>query len=178
MDALVKLYKTFIHKNHSGLGITINDHNLPQHTKIILMKYLLVIGLLFCQGCSMNSYTSFDYNKSENPWIDAFKDRVFFSALQEAYKSDSLIFNSINKKDALNLFDGLSLEEIENANNIGINLTKKIPPPSMCENCPDGMNYYMATALHYYKSKELNNIARNNFKKHEDNNKKNGLKNN
>ena len=143
----------------------------------ILIKYLLVIGLLFIQACSNYSYPKFDYQKSENPWIDAFKDRVFFSALQEAYKSDSIIFNSVNKKDTLNPYDGLSLEEIKNANTIGINLIKKIPPPSMCENCPNGVNYYMATALHYYKSKELHNIARSIFKKHERNDKKNGLSN-
>ena len=141
------------------------------------MKYLVVISLLIVQGCSQNSYPKFEYTKSENPWIDAFKDRVFFSALQEAYKSDSLIFNSINKKDALNPYDGLSLEEIENANNIGVNLIKNIPAPSMCENCPDGVNYYMATALHYYNSKELHNIATSNFKKYERNDKKNGLNN-
>ena len=139
------------------------------------MKYLLIICLFFAQACGKNIYPKFEYDKSENPWIDAFKDRVFFSALKEAYKSDTLIFKLIKKKDALNPYDGLSLEDINNADKIGITLIKKILPPSMCENCSQGMNYYMATALHYYKSKELNNIARNNFKIHERNDKKNGL---
>lgn len=141
------------------------------------MKYLVVISLLIVQGCSQNSYPKFEYKKSENPWIDAFKDRVFFSALQESYKSDSLIFNLINKKDGLNPYDGLSLEEIENANKIGIDLIKKMPPPAMCEGCKGDMNYYMATALHFYKSKELHNIARSIFRIHERKDKKNGLSN-
>ena len=136
------------------------------------MKYVLIISLFFVQSCSRNNYPKFDYTKSDNPWIDAFKDRVFFSALKEAYKSDTLIFKLIKKKDALNPYDGLSLEEIENANKIGIALIKKMPPPAICENCSENVNYFMATALHYYKSKELHNIVSSSYKVHKRNDKK------
>ncbi|WP_323033788.1 hypothetical protein [Paracoccus sp. (in: a-proteobacteria)] len=130
------------------------------------MKYLLIILLFFTQACSKNSYPTFDYNKSSNPWIDAFKDRVFFSALEEAYKSDTTIFESIRKKDALNPYDGLSLSEMKQADSIGKALIKNIPPPKMCEGCEGDMNYYMATSLHYYNSRELDSIARSLYKEH------------
>lgn len=130
------------------------------------MKYLLIILLCFTQACNKNSYPTFDYNKSENPWIDAFKDRVFFTALKEAYKTDTTIFQLIEKKDALNPYDGLSLDEMKKAEELGKSLIYKIPPPSMCENCPPGINYYMATSLHYYKSRELDSIARSLYKEH------------
>lgn len=116
-------------------------------------------------GCSPQTYQHFDYNKSSNPWIDAFKDQVFFSCLREGYKSDSL-FNAIEKKDALNPYDGLELEALNLARSLGKTLVKNMQPPSMCDGCKTGMNYYMANALHYYNSKELDSIAHKAYKKH------------
>jgi hypothetical protein len=139
------------------------------------MKYLLVILLCSTQACNKNSYPTFDYNKSTNPWIDAFKDRVFFSALEEAYKSDTTIFKSIRKKDALNPYDGFYGEAKKYAEKIGIDLIRKIPSPAMCEGCKGDMNYYMATALHFYKSKELDSIAKKMFALQKSNDEKNGL---
>ncbi|HET8963551.1 MAG TPA: hypothetical protein VFM99_06625 [Chitinophagales bacterium] len=127
------------------------------------MKYLLFTVLFFAQACNKNSYPTFDYNKTSNPWIDAFKDKVFFSALVEAYKTDTTIFKLIRKKDALNPYDGIKGEASEVAQKIGIDLIKNMPAPAMCESCEAEMNYYMATALHFYKSKELDNIARENY---------------
>lgn len=130
------------------------------------MKYLIVIALIIVSSCNNNLYPKFDYNKSENPWIDAFKDKVFISALREAYNSDTLIFKLIEKKDALNPYDGLTLDEMEKAEQLGKLLIKKIPLPAMCESCTSGMNYFMAVSLHYYKSRELDSIAKKLYKKH------------
>ncbi len=139
------------------------------------MKYLFIIILFFAQACNKNSFPAFDYKKSTNPWIDAFKDRVFFSALEEAYKSDTAIFKLIRKKDAFNPFDGLYGDARVYAQKIGIDLIRKMPLPAMCEGCKGDMNYYMATALHFYKSKELDSIAKKMFATQERNNKRNGL---
>jgi hypothetical protein len=130
------------------------------------MKYILIIIVFVLSSCSRNVYSKFDYRVSENPWISAFKDRVFFSAIKEAYKSDTLIFKLIEKKDALNPYDGLSLTEMEEADKIGKTLIKNIPPPAMCESCTGDMNYFMATSLHYYISKELDSIVKNIYKLH------------
>lgn len=130
------------------------------------MKYILIISIAILASCSINTYPKFDYNRSENPWISAFKDRVFFSALREAYSSDTLIFELIEKRDALNPYDGLSLAEMKQADSIGKTLIKNIPPPKMCEGCKGDMNYYMATSLHYYNSRELDSIARSLYKEH------------
>jgi len=130
------------------------------------MKYLLIIIGFFLSSCNRNVYPTFDYRVTKNPWISAFKDRVFFSAIKEAYKSDTLIFKLIERKDALNPYDGLSLTAIQEADKIGIELIKNIPPPAMCENCSGDMNYFMATSLHYYISKELDSIANKLYKLH------------
>lgn len=136
------------------------------------MKYTAIILLFIVSSCTPKLYPKFDYNKSENPWIDAFKDRVFFSALEEAYKSDTSIFLLIRKKDAFNPYDDLYGEAREIAIKIGVDLIKKIPPPAMCEGCKGDMNYYMAASLHYYNSRELDSIARKLYKEHVRNDKK------
>lgn len=139
------------------------------------MKNLIMIVLFVISGCSKGLYPHFEYNNSANPWIDAFKDRVFFSALREAYQSDTMILKLIEKKDALNPYDGLSLVEMQKAEEIGKDLIKNMPPPVMCESCTPGMNYYMATSLHYYKSKSLHSKAIKLYKEHLKNDKKNSL---
>lgn len=130
------------------------------------MKYIIIIVLFFLSSCNRNIYPKFDYKISENPWITAFKDRVFFSAIREAYKSDTIVFKQIEKKDALNPYDGLSLAEMEEADKLGKKLIENIPSPVMCEGCSGDKNYYMAIALHYYISKDLDSIAKNTFKIH------------
>jgi hypothetical protein len=137
------------------------------------IKTLLIL-FYFC-SCSKNTFPKFDYNKSDNPWIDAYKDNVFFSCLKESYKNDS-IFKLIEKKDGLNPYDGLSLEDLEKTRYLGINLSTNISKPILCDNCKEGNNYYMANCLHYYISKELDSIAKKaykNFLKFEKDNSKN-----
>lgn len=135
------------------------------------MKYLLGI-LIFFISCNSKLNTNFDYNKSANPWIHAFKDRVFIASLKEAYKTDKMIFQLIEKKDAMNTYDGLSIYEMQKADEIGIGIINNMPKPLMCEGCTDGMNYYISTSLHYYESKELNLIAMKLYKLHLLNDKK------
>ena len=129
------------------------------------MKTYILFFLLISASCSNKSYKKFSYEKSKNPWIDAFKDQVFFFSLKESYKNDT-IFQLIEKKDAFNPYDGLSIEAVNIAKDLGRQLVKKMPPPSMCEGCKNGENYYMANALHYYNSKELDSIAKAQYKIH------------
>lgn len=124
------------------------------------MKYTTLITFLFCFcSCSKNTFEKFNYNKSENPWITAYKDNVFFECLKESYKNDS-IFSLIEKKDALNPYDGLTLDDLNQTKKLGQDIIKNIPKPSMCENCKDDVNYYMSNCLHYYNSRELDSIAK------------------
>ncbi len=78
----------------------------------------------------------------------------------------------IEKKDAFNPYDGLSLEDIKKAKNLGRNLVINMPLPAMCEGCKNGENYYMAHCLHYYASRELDSIARGEYKKRKKEDKK------
>ncbi|TAE16077.1 MAG: hypothetical protein EAY72_04905 [Bacteroidetes bacterium] len=130
------------------------------------MKYTLVIFLLVI-GCKPDGkFTVYDINSSKYPWINAFKDQFFFSALREAYKGDTSIMNGIERLDALNPYDGLELSARAEARQLAVNFIKNLPPPAMCENCEPGENYYMATTLHYYASKHLDKIAWKSYRKH------------
>ena len=130
-----------------------------------MMKFLLPFILLIFAGCQSSKQVPFDYNRSANPWMNAFKDMVFFTAMKETFDKDST-WKMITKKDVLNPYDGLSLDGINLARNLGRKLVQGIPvPPAMCENCAEGQNYYMAIFLHYYNSQELDRIAKNEFKK-------------
>ncbi|MFA6087022.1 hypothetical protein [Mucilaginibacter sp.] len=129
-------------------------------------KILMLIALTVILGCSPTAYPKFDYNNGPNPWVNAFKDQVFFASLRESYKNDT-IFSLIERKDALNPYDGLSLEALQKAKQLGKDLVKKMPPPAMCDGCTAGMNYYMANALHYYNSRDLDSIAKSEYKKYQ-----------
>lgn len=128
------------------------------------MKYIIIILIVCLSSCNKNSYQRFDYNKSNNPWVEAFKDNVFFAILKEGYKNDT-IFRLIEKKDAFNPYDNLSPDALDQIKELAKDLIKNMPKPAMCENCKDGENYYMANALHYYASYELDSIANEAYKK-------------
>ena len=128
--------------------------------KLNNMKYISITILLFClSSCSKNNYQKFDYNKSNNPWVEAFKDNVFFACLKESYQNDT-IFELIEKRDAFNPYDGLSLDDINKTKELAKHLVNNIPKPAMCENCKEGENYYMANSLHYYASRDLDSIEK------------------
>lgn len=129
------------------------------------MKYtLLLLVITILVSCGKAPSEKFNYNLSDNPWIDAYKDHAFFACIHESY-GDS-IYKIIENKDAFNPFDGLTLDALQSAKYNGSKISKNMPRPAMCEDCKEGENYYMATCLHYYNSKELDSIAKAEYKKY------------
>ncbi|WP_276359132.1 hypothetical protein [Daejeonella sp. H1SJ63] len=136
------------------------------------MKLLFVfISVMIFASCANRHYPRFDYNTSKNPWIVAFKDRTFFLILKESYTNDSII-KLIGKEDAFNPYDALSPEAFAKAKILSTAFVKNMPPPLMCEGCKGNQNYYMANALHYYTSRDLDSIAHALYKKYRRSNKK------
>lgn len=132
-----------------------------------MKKLTLIISILLLIFSSCESYkrTKFDYNKSNNPWVEAFKDNVFFACLKESYKNDT-IFKLIDNRDAFNPYDGLSLDDLNKTKELAKKLVNNMPKAAMCENCKEGENYYMSNSLHYYASRELDSIAKEEYKNH------------
>jgi len=135
--------------------------------KTICSVFTLGISLIvavFLSACSSAKFTKFDYSYSKNPWVGAFKDQVFFECLRVSYKNDT-IFKLIEQKDAFNPYDGLSQAALNKAEELARNFVKNMPPAT-CEDCTGDDNYYMANSLHYYNSKDLDMIAREEYKNH------------
>ncbi len=126
--------------------------------RIIWLIVAVVITFTSCK--TRYKYPKFDFNNGPNPCINAFKDKVFFTILRECYKGTDA-FKEINKRDAGNPYDGIySLELFKKIDSIGKDFAKKIPPPSLCDECTKEQNYFMAQALHFYRSYELDSIAK------------------
>lgn len=64
------------------------------------------------------------------------------------------------------IIDGLSLDDLNKTKELAKKLFNNMPKVAMCENCKEGENYYMSNSLHYYSSKELDSIAKEEYKKH------------
>ena len=128
------------------------------------MKYATLILLLCLSSCSKKTYHKFEYNKSENPWVTAFKYNVFITILKESYQNDA-IFQLIEKKDLLNPYNNLSPEVLKQTKVLGKEFIESMPKPPMCENCKEGENYYMENGLNYYASCKLDSIAYAAYKK-------------
>jgi hypothetical protein len=125
--------------------------------KTILM--IIVVTVVFI-GCS-NKYRfpKFDYNNGPNPCINAFKDKVFFSILRESYKGTDA-FKEIGKRDVGNPYDGLPPTLNAKIDSIAKDFVKKLPRPALCDECSKEQNYFMAQALHFYRSHELDAITK------------------
>lgn len=126
--------------------------------------------LFFFSSCTVNKLPRFDYINGSNPWIDAFKDRVFVNCLKHSYNNDS-VFIIINKKDVyINPYDGfydyLEADKIKFLDSLGNSIPLHIPPPTGLVEGVGARNFYMCNCLHYYASRELDSIAKKEYKKH------------
>lgn len=134
--------------------------------KTILMKIyiLFIIISTFLIGCN-SGRPKFNYSKTDNPWIQAFKDKAFVSCLKESYSNDT-IFALIEREDLFNPYDGFYTREkfVVKADSVGRAISKNLPPTNYKDYGKS--NYYMATCLHYYTSKDLDSVARREFKKY------------
>lgn len=128
----------------------------------IMKKYFVILSLFFLAcSASKQSHINNNYDKA---WINAFKDKYFVSCLKESYKNDS-IFKMIDEVDLYNPYDGFYTidEYVVKAEKLGQNISKDIPSTNYKDYGKS--NYYMATCLHYYASKELDSIAKSEYKK-------------
>ncbi|MFF5380288.1 hypothetical protein [Pedobacter suwonensis] len=128
-----------------------------------IRRKIFIPFLVILFGCNTSyQYPKFDYIKSTgaNPCITAFKDRVFYCIMRESLKGTNAI-SEISKKDVGNTFEGIySAELFRRIDTIGQNFVKNMPPPVLCDECVKGQNYYIAQALHFYTSRDLDSIAK------------------
>jgi hypothetical protein len=134
--------------------------------KVIIAIFAMTFIVLGCQ--TKYRYPRFDYSKNigGNPCVLAFKDRVFFAILEECYKGTDAM-KEIHKRDVGNPYDGIySASLFKSIDSIGKDFARRIPPPILCDECTKEQNYFMAQALHFYASYELDSIAKAKLQEH------------
>lgn len=123
------------------------------------MKKTLLTLLIFAFLVSCSSYRKNKFVYNEFTWIDQFKESVFLACIRESYKSDS-IYEQMSQRDIFFANDAL-YDQLELINRLGEDFVKKIPLPKRpCPECKKEDKYFMANCLKYYKSKELDSIAK------------------
>jgi hypothetical protein len=133
------------------------------------LKTILFIGILSMGSC--NTSKKFVYHFEDDTWIKSYKTYAFCSCFSESYKNDSII-KMIGEKDFINQSEIIAnWEIIDRAKNLGANIAKNIPKPiypKFEEGKRDEFykkNYYLVSCLNYYASKELDIIAKKEYKK-------------
>lgn len=127
--------------------------------------FLLLFSILF-SSCIINQLPQFDHYKSQNPWVSAFKDRVFIKCLEHSYSNSDTILKLIGKTDAFNPYDGIYSYLEKNWKYID-SIGKSIPKnaPTLWLDDYKDHNTYLCNCLHYYESRELDSIAKKEYKK-------------
>lgn len=100
-----------------------------------------------------------------------YKDEVFYACIKEGYQNDT-IFKLMGKKDFFSPLASVNIAEANNADILGKKIIQNMPKPiiPLCDDCNQKellkMNYISSNCLNYYASKELDSIARIEYKKH------------
>lgn len=128
-----------------------------------MKKSLLILSVFtFLVSCSSSKRDRFVYN--EFTWIDQFKESVFLVCIKESYKSDS-IYEQMSQRDIFFANDAL-YEDLELINRLGEDFVKRIPLPTRpCPECKKEDKFFLANCLKYYRSKELDSIAKSEYRK-------------
>ena len=128
-------------------------------------RIYIILCVFIVVGCN-NQKASVTNKNYEKAWVNAFKDKCFLSCLKESYSTNDSIFKMIEKIDLYNPYDGFVIADkaINKADSLGKNIAKNIPATNYRDY--GKANYFMATCLHYYKSEELDSIAKVEYQKY------------
>lgn len=145
--------------------------------KLKTMKNV-ILNLLICSllisSCSTFKRNKFEYHlgSQKNEWINNYKTEFFFECIKKGYKNDT-IFKLISKKDLLYIYEPFALQHSQ-IDKLATNLIDNLPKPIYphCDDCNTKeeqeeilKNYICASCLNYYASRELDSIAKSNYKR-------------
>ena len=125
---------------------------------------LIFILSIIASSCRIRyNYQKFDFDNGPNPCENTFKDRVFISILIKCYDGTDTM-KEIKKRDAGNPYEDFPTGMQGKIDSVASEFVKRIPPAELCDECDNGRNYFMAQALHFYKSRDLDSITKVAFK--------------
>jgi len=115
-------------------------------------KLIVIIFLLILSSCSKNNY-----------WIDSYKKKAFYECLKCSYSNDT-IFKLIEKDDVLFINENISFKNIDTIRKYSNEIVKKAAEPIYKYDDYIDEKIFMSNCLDFYNSKELNMLAKNEFK--------------
>lgn len=90
---------------------------------------------------------------------------LFTIVLWKVIKTILFLRNLIRKRDLQNPYEAIDVEDLIHTAELGRNIAKNIPIAKLgCEECKNDEKYITSNCLHYYKSFELDSIAKKAFK--------------
>lgn len=134
------------------------------------MKRITIFTVFFIfSSCVSYKLDNFQYrNDDKNVWINTFKSEVFYQCLKDGYGNDT-IFKMMSKKDLFNSYDAIDFKSIDTARVLGNEIIKKMPKPFIKIDSEEehhlSKNFISYSCLNYYASRELDSIARSEYKK-------------
>lgn len=139
-----------------------------------MKKLIILLVIIVLTSCSSYKRTKFEYQlgSNKNEWINNFKTEFFFTCIKKAYKNDT-IFNLISKKDFQYHYEPFAYQH-DKIDTLANRIIEKMPKPIYphCDDCDEKQekedaqkNYFCASCLNYYASRELDSIAKNEYKK-------------
>jgi hypothetical protein len=129
--------------------------------------YLFFIVLLFLSCTPTNIRESFSYEEDDlkRIWINSYKYEVFYGCIKQGLGNDSLRI-ILSKKDLFNKSLEIEFNTKDSARNLGYKIIQNMPKPFIkSDENTINKNFISYNCLKYYASKELEELATEEYKR-------------
>ena len=132
-----------------------------------------IIGSIFfsCKPIYQREKFSYHFGDKKDEWINTYKMQFFINCLRKGYLNDT-IFKLISEKDLLFHYEPFALQN-DQTEKLAFKLINNLPRPiyphtdnEVDDKLETKKNYICASCLNYYSSKELDSIAKIEYKKY------------
>ncbi|HQV35275.1 MAG TPA: hypothetical protein P5335_11710 [Flavobacterium sp.] len=134
--------------------------------KSIIKLFFIFFILISCNSIHVKDGFLYEENNSKEIWINSYKYEVFYECIKQGIGNDSLRI-ILKNKDLFNKSQELEFNTIDSARILGHKIIINLPEPYIkIDEGSINKNYISYNCLKYYASKELDEIAMIEYKKH------------
>jgi len=134
--------------------------------KSIIKLFFIFFILISCNSIHVKDGFLYEENNSKEIWINSYKYEFFYECIKQGIGNDSLRI-ILKNKDLFNKSQELEFNTIDSARILGHKIIINLPEPYIkIDEGSINKNYISYNCLKYYASKELDEIAMIEYKKH------------
>lgn len=134
--------------------------------KSIIKLFFIFFILISCNSIHVKDGFLYEENNSKEIWINSYKYEVFYECIKQGIGNDSIRI-ILKNKDLFNKSQELEFNTIDSARILGHKIIINLPEPYIkIDEGSINKNYISYNCLKYYASKELDEIAMIEYKKH------------